>query len=134
MSDTAVNELLNSVRVFLQSDIAPEIEGFKAYQLRVAMNALAIVEREQGLQAELDTVDNAIAQHTGLLGDLPVWKGLAVALRTGDVVLDPCDDKNASLMDLIKRRMLIKLAIDNPKYSGGRVAKERWHNAECLSE
>ncbi len=134
MSDTVVTELLSSVRAFLRSEIAPEIAGFKAYQLRVAMNSLAIVEREQGLLAELETLDNAIAQYTGLAEGMPVWQGLAVALRSGDVVLDPCDDKNASLMSLIKRRTLIKLAIDNPKYSGGRVAKERWGEAKPLSD
>lgn len=134
MSDTAVSELLKSVQAFLRSDIAPEIEGFKAYQLRVAMNALAIVEREQNLRVELDTIDNAIAQSTGLAEGLPVWQALAVALRNGDVVMDPCDDKNASLMSLIKRRTLIKLAIDNPKYSGGHVAKKRWDTSESSSD
>ena len=126
MSDTAVNELLSTVRAFLRSEIAPDLSGFKSYQLRVAINSLAIVEREQALLTELNAVDSRIAQHTGLADDLPVWQGLAVALRKQEVSLDPIEEANGSLMSLIRRRTLIKMAIDNPKYSGGRVANARW--------
>ena len=130
MSDTTVSELLGSVREFLRNDIAPELEGFKAYQLRVALNNLAIVTREQQLLSELNAVDAEIAKCAGLTDDLPVWQSLALALRERRVTVDPSAKTDNPLMSLLRRRALLKLAIDNPKYTGGRVATERWAMAD----
>jgi len=133
MSDTTVSELLGSVRDFLRNEVAPELEGFKAYQLRVALNNLAIVTREQQLLAELNAVDAEIAKCAGLTDDLPVWQGLALALRERRITVDPSAIADNPLMSLLRRRTLIKLAIDNPKYAGGRVATERWAVAATQS-
>lgn len=120
MSATAA-ELLEAVRQFLRQEVLPELEGFKAYNTRVAANALGIVARELELGAGLAELDARIAARLGLdrqAGAVP--HQIALALRDGTVAVDD------SLLAWLRQRTLLALAIDNPKYSGLQQASERW--------
>jgi hypothetical protein len=120
MSATAM-ELLEAVRQFLRRDVLPELDGFKAYNTRVAANALGIVARELELGAGLADLDAQIAAQIGLDAQAgPIPRQIAVALRDGALAVD---DK---LLMYLRRRTLLSLAIDNPKYSGLLQAQARW--------
>jgi hypothetical protein len=120
MSATAA-ELLEAVRQFLRRDVLPELDGFKAYNTRVAANALGIVARELELGAGLAEMDAGIAAQLGLevqAGAVP--QQIALALRDGTLAVDD------RLLAWLRQRTLLALAIDNPKYSGLQQARERW--------
>ncbi|MDH4040417.1 MAG: DUF6285 domain-containing protein [Gammaproteobacteria bacterium] len=121
MSETRADELLLAVQAFLRSEVLPQLEGFTAYNTRVAANSLAIVARELQLGPELDALDDAIASLLGLdpaAGPIP--QQVALGLRNGELVPD------ATLLDYLRQRALKALEIDNPKYSGYLQACERW--------
>jgi len=121
MSQTDADELLAAVRSFLRNDLVPGLDGFEAYATRVAANSLAIVEREMRLRPELERLDDAACTAFGLdQEDEAVPRQLALRLRDGRF---PVDDE---LLDYLRRRTLIALAIDNPRYSGYLQACERW--------
>jgi len=121
MSQTDADELLAAVRGFLRNDLLPRLDGFEAYATRVAANSLAIVERELRLRPELDRLDDAACIAFGLdREDEAVPRQLALRLREGTLPVD------AQLLDYLRRRTLIALAIDNPRYSGYLQACERW--------
>ena len=61
MSGTEGVELLEAVRQFLRQEVLPELDGFKAYNTRVAANALGIVAKEMQLGAGLAELDAQIA-------------------------------------------------------------------------
>ena len=121
MSETQAEELLAAVQDFLRRDVLPQLEGFAAYNTRVAANSLAIVARQLQLQPELDRLDLAYALQAGLdPGAGPIPQQLARALRNRALAPD------ASLLSYLRQRALQALEIDNPKYSGYLQAKERW--------
>jgi hypothetical protein len=121
MSETRADELLAAVQDFLRRDVLPQLEGFAAYNTRVAANSLAIVARQLQLQPELDRLDLAYALQAGLdpaAGPIP--HQLAHRLRNRALAPD------AGLLSYLRQRALKSLEIDNPKYSGYLQAKERW--------
>lgn len=121
MSGTDAGELLDAVRAFLREDVLPELEGFKAYNTRVAANALGIVTRELALGAGLAELDAQVAAALELdPADGAVTVQVARGLRDGTLVADE------RLLDYLRRRTLLAISIDNPKYSGLRQARARW--------
>jgi Domain of unknown function (DUF6285) len=114
-------ELLEAVRQFLRQEVLPELDGFKAYNTRVAANALGIVAREMQLGAGLAELDAQIAASLGFDAKAgSIAQQLALALRDGTLVVD------ARVLSYLKQRTLLAIAIDNPKYSGLQQARERW--------
>lgn len=114
-------ELLDAVRQFLRQDVLPELEGFKAYNTRVAANALGIVARELEHGAGLAQLDAHIAAQLGLDAAAgAIASHIARGLRDGTLIAD------ARIMSYLKRRTLLAIAIDNPKYSGLLQARARW--------
>ena len=108
-------ELLVAVREFLQGTVMPELTGRVAFHARVAVNVLAIVERElaQG-PAAAATEQRELAALLGHDGDLlTLNRELSAAIRRGDF-----DGRETPLIDLLKRSVGAKLAIDNPRYAG----------------
>jgi hypothetical protein len=99
MSATQGVELLEAVRQFLRQEVLPELDGFKAYNTRVAANALGIVAREMQMGAGLAELDARIAAVLGL------------DVRAGAIT------RQIALT-------LLAIAIDNPKYSGLQQARE----------
>lgn len=121
VSQTDADELLVAVREFLRNDLLPRLDGFDAFATRVAANSLAIVERELQLRPELERLDDAACIAFGLdPAHDAVPRQLALRLRDARLAVD------AQLLDYLRRRTLIALAIDNPKYSGYLQACERW--------
>ena len=121
MSQTGANELLTAIQNFLREDVLPQLEGFSAYNTRIAANSLAIVGRELELGGDLVKLDNAIAEKLDIdQGKGPVTRQIALMLRDGDLELD------TRLLDYLKLRALKSLEIDNPRYSGFLQACQRW--------
>jgi hypothetical protein len=121
MSATSGEEMLEAVRDFLREELLPGLDGFQAYTTRVAANSLAIVARQLALAPELEALDRGIAAALDidpLAG--PVPQQIAVALRDGRLVPEP------RLLDYLRQRTLKTLEIDNPRYSGYLLARERW--------
>jgi hypothetical protein len=118
VSGTEGVELLEAVRQFLRQEVLPELDGFKAYNTRVAANALGIVAREMAMGAGLAELDAQIAATLGLdasAGAIP--QQIALALRDGTLVADE------RVLRHLKQRTLLSIAIDNPKYSGLQQAR-----------
>jgi len=118
MSGTEGVELLEAVRQFLRQEVLPELDGFKAYNTRVAANALGIVAREMAMGAGLAELDAQIAVTLRLdasAGAIP--QQIALALRDGTLVADE------RVLRHLKQRTLLSIAIDNPKYSGLQQAR-----------
>ncbi len=118
---TTTAELLEAVQQFLRHEVLPELEGFKAYNTRVAANALGIVARELELGGELAELDARIGEQLNLDAQAgPIGQQIALALRDGTVAVDD------RLLAYLRHHTLLALAIDNPKYSGLRQAHARW--------
>ena len=121
MSATQGVELLDAVRQFLRQEVLPELDGFKAYNTRVAANALGIVAREMQMGAGLAELDTQIATTLGLDAQAgAVTQQVALALRDGTLAVDD------ELLTYLRQSTLLAIAIDNPKYSGLTQAQARW--------
>jgi hypothetical protein len=121
MSEMQGVELLDAVRQFLRQEVLPELDGFKAYNTRVAANALGIVAREMQMGAGLVELDAQIATTLGLdAQEGPITVQIARGLRDGTLAVDE------RVLAYLKGRTLLSIAIDNPKYSGLRQARALW--------
>ncbi len=128
MSGTGADELLGAIRQFLRQEVLPELDGFTAYNTRVAANALGIVARELEMGAQLAQLDRDIAVALDLDESAgPVPTQIALALRDGTLAADDV------LLAYLKKRCLLSIAIDNPRYSGLQQARELWDEAPELS-
>ncbi len=112
-------ELVTAVREFLETKVAPALTGHTAFHARVAVNALAIVERELTLgpdaQArEQDRLESLLGQ-TGSLAALNA--ALAKAVREGHM-----GPETPGLLEHLRLTTLDTVAIDQPHYSGYRDA------------
>ena len=121
MSQTTAEELLSAVRQFLREQVLPELQGFKAYNTRVAANALGIVARELELGMDVAELDEKIAMQLGLEEQaVSVSRQIALALRDGRLVAD------TRVLTYLQKRTQLAIAINNPKYSGLQQARELW--------
>jgi len=117
----STKELIEAVRAFLEEKAMPELKGHTAFHARVAANALAIVEREleQGPTAQTGERMRLmqLLGHEGTLEDLNAE--LAKAIRAGDLTLE-----TPGLADHLWATTMDKVAIDQPKYSGLKTARD----------
>lgn len=121
MSATETADLLAAVRQFLREQVLPELDGFKAYNTRVAANALGIVARELEMGVGLATLDQQMAVALGLDASIAsVPQHIALALRDGQLTVDE------EILSYLRKRTMLAIAIDNPKYSGLQQARARW--------
>jgi len=121
MTSTTPVELLEAVRHFLREQVLPELDGFKAYNARVAANALGIVAREIELGGQLAELDRREAARLGIHDPAEaVPRRIALGLRDGTLALDE------QLLSWLRQRTLLAAAIDSPKYSGLQHARARW--------
>jgi len=124
MSETTATELLEAVQTFMRDKLLPSLEGFNAYTTRVAVNSLGIVARQLENQAELEELDGVMAKALGLSAEQgSIASQISRLLKSGELSVD------GDLYAYFKRRTLIKMAIDNPKYSGYKQAHSQWQ--EC---
>jgi hypothetical protein len=106
-------ELVEAVREFLEREVQPKLEGSTAFHARVAVNVLAIVERELAEGAVLDAGERerlvALLGEEGELGALN--ERLVARIRAGELTVD-----DPALVAHLRATILGRLGIDNPRY------------------
>lgn len=111
-------ELLDAVAGFLDDDVRDQLSGSTAYTLRVAVNALRIVERELAAAGTLAALDPERAALTGSPAD---ETELAALVRDGAIAID-----DAALRAYLVRSVRARVAIDAPGYPAAAEADRRW--------
>jgi hypothetical protein len=108
-------ELVSAVRDFLERQAMPKLEGHTAFHARVAVNALAIVERQLKLGPDAETAEQqrlrTLLGRDGTLDELN--RELCARIRAGEIGLS-----TLGLPEHLRETTLAKLAVDQPKYSG----------------
>jgi len=122
MDQPSIRELVEAVREFLEKRAMPELTGHTAFHARVAANALGIVARElelgDGAADEEKERLTALLGHDGSLEELN--RELCRIIREGEIEL-----AKPELLTHLERTVRDKIAIDQPNYSGLKIAKER---------
>jgi hypothetical protein len=110
------SELLTAIADFLREEATPALDRTDprlGFQMRVAVNSLAILEREGRLGPAADARERerlmALLGHDGTLEDLN--RELARQIRTGQR-----DERDAALMSHLDATTADKIAIANPKW------------------
>jgi hypothetical protein len=110
------SELLSAIADFLREEAIPALDRSDprlGFQMRVAVNSLAILERESRLAPEADARERArletLLGRSGALKDLN--RELARQLRAGER-----DERDATLMAHLDATIADKIAIANPKW------------------
>ena len=105
-------ELLSSVRTHLKTSVLESLDGADKFLLRVAMNSLAIAERELQLTPMLEAQELSRLMSLVGEGELPElrWK-LVHALRSGVFPDTP------ALHQHLRLSVAGRLAVDQPTYS-----------------
>jgi hypothetical protein len=106
-------EMLETVRGYLETTILPELEGERWFNLKVACNMLAMVERELAFGADASEAERErLAQLLGEAGALEEMNArLGRAIRSGAIALD-----DPRLLDHLRRTTADALAINNPRW------------------
>jgi hypothetical protein len=107
-------ELIKAVADFLRTDIAPQMAGHAAFELRVSINALDLVTRQLTLQQASDAAEVArLSPLLGMQGSLAeLNRALADRIAKGEAGLD-----TPGLADHLWQTTLDKLAVDQPNYA-----------------
>jgi hypothetical protein len=110
------SELLTAIAGFLRDEATPVLDKTEprlGFQMRVAVNSLAILEREARLAPAADAAEQArlakLLGRDGTLEDLN--RDLAHQLRAGTR-----DERDAALMAHLQATIDDKIAIANPKW------------------
>ena len=120
-------ELIAAVADFLQSKVAPHLDAHTSFHMKVAVNALRIVEREVRAGenvAEVERVRALCGEAGGALppGDLHALNQ-ELCRRIADGRLSPDDP---ALARHLVASALYRLAIDNPSYPALAAARKHW--------
>ncbi len=109
-------ELLAAITDFLREEATPALDTAEprlGFQMRVAVNSLAILEREARLGPAADAREKErlakLLGHDGSLADLV--RELARQLREGKR-----DERDPALMEHLEATVADKIAIANPKW------------------
>ena len=100
-------QLVEAVRDWLQNDVLTATEGRLQFDTRVAINVLAMVERELELGAAQAAAHADRLRRLGVADDTE----LAAAIRSGAL-----DDRLDEVRALVWESVRDKLAVANPKY------------------
>ncbi len=105
-------ELISAVKGHLLEDVAPVFQGADKFLIRVAVNALAIAERELTLGPDLISAEHRRLKELFGEGDLDAlrWQ-LVHILRSGSHAFDD------ALADHLRHTVAGQLQIDQPNYS-----------------
>jgi hypothetical protein len=110
------SELLAAIADFLREEATPALDRTEprlGFQMRVAVNALGILDREARLGPAADAAERrrlvALLGCDGSLADLN--RELARQLRAGER-----DERDAALMAHLEATIADKIAIANPKW------------------
>ncbi len=112
-------ELVTAVREVLESDVLGAIEGRVGFHVRVAINALGIVERElidgtaneESERAAILALLGNTALETAATDDLR--RDLAAGIRRGDF-----DARFDEVFAALQAVTAATIAVDNPRYAG----------------
>ena len=122
MDQPSVLELVKAVQSFIETKAMPELKGHTAFHARVAANALGIVARELELGPKAGEREKAqlvrLLGHDGSLEDLN--RELCERIRGGKI-----DIESDALRQHLELTTLYKVTIDQPNYSGLKIAKSR---------
>ena len=122
MDQPSIRELVEAVRSFLETKAMPELKGHTAFHARVAANALGIVARELELGGKATSEEvkrlTTLLKREGSLEELN--RELCKQIRDGRMALE-----TPGLAEHLEASMRDKIAIDQPNYSGLRIAKSR---------
>ncbi|MFZ1491280.1 MAG: DUF6285 domain-containing protein [Ilumatobacteraceae bacterium] len=100
-------ELVEAVREWLERDVMTSTEGRLQFHARVAVNVLAMVERELALGPEQSDAHQERLDALGVTDDVE----LAAAIRSGRL-----DDRLAMVRELVRASVVDKLTVANPRY------------------
>ena len=120
MDQPSILELVNAVRSFLETKAMPELKGHTAFHARVAANALGIVSRELEFGPKAAEAEAArlatLLERDGTLEELN--RALCKAIRSGTMGI-----ASPELARHLENTTLAKVAIDQPSYSGLKIAR-----------
>lgn len=106
-------EAVEAIQGYLAEDLKGEVAGAAAFQVRVAANLLAIVERELRLGPELERGERTrlekLLGHEGEVADLN--RELAAGIRSGEI-----DDRSQALLEHLRTTARERLEVANPRY------------------
>lgn len=105
-------DLVQAVRQHLEKKVQPRLQGSDVFYLRIALNALGIVERELREGPGLAETDRK--ELLALLGsaDTPdAEEQLMEKLKSGEL-----DASSPGLLDYLVARTQRRLSVDNPRY------------------
>jgi uncharacterized protein DUF6285 len=113
LSLSPATDMLETVRGYLETVILPDLEGERRFNLRVACNMLAMVERELALGAAASEEERErLVQLVGDGGTLEEMNArLGRAIRSGAIALE-----DPPLLEHLRRTTADALAINNPRW------------------
>lgn len=100
-------QLVEAVREWLERDVVPGTQGRLSFHARVAVNMLAMVERELALGEEHERRHGERLEHLGVADEAE----LAAAIRSGEL-----DDRLDEVRQLVWESVRDKLSVANPRY------------------
>lgn len=100
-------ELIESVREWLERDVASAGDGRLAFHTRVAMNSLDIVLRELAADDSMALTHDAVLESLGVASD----EDLSQKIRSGDY-----DTNLKFVLDALAPVIEDKVRVSNPKY------------------
>jgi hypothetical protein len=115
-------ELIGAVAEFLRSDIAPQLSGHASFKLRVGINALDLVVRQLGQEAQGNIPE--IERLVGLLGASGTLEDLNRKLSER-IASGAMDLNTPGLKDHLWQTTMDKLAVDQPNYASYRRELDR---------
>jgi hypothetical protein len=101
-------QLVEAVREWLEGDVMAATDGRVRFHARVAVNVLAIVERELRLGPQQAMAHAERLAHLGVADDAE----LATRIRSGQL-----DDRYDEVRAAVWAAVLDKLAVANPRYA-----------------
>ena len=119
MDKPSLLEIVGAAKAFVDEKAIPELQGHVAFHARVAVNALAIAEREIEIGPRAAAAEHArlvkLMGHDGSLEDLN--RALCARISGGDMTLG-----TPGLAEHLKLTTIDKVSIDQPHYSGLKTA------------
>jgi hypothetical protein len=100
-------QLVEAVREWLERDVLTGTQGRLQFHTRVAINVLAMVERELAVGAEQEAAHQATLARLGVADDAE----LAAAIREGRL-----DWRDPDLRAAVRASVNAKLSVANPNY------------------
>lgn len=102
-------QLVEAVREWLERDVLTGTQGRLQFHTRVAVNVLAMVERELAIGSEQKAAHQAMLARLGVDDDA----ALAAAIRDGRL-----DWRDPDLRAAVRASVDAKLSVANPNYAG----------------